>query len=287
MFGGTFNPIHLGHTALVEHALRELQLDELLLIPTYILSHRVDFLFGSLFAGIADDLWFLWAVLYCSLVVGFCCKLTDKPYLQLLLTILGAFVILLFPQWNLTLFMYPYFVVGFFCGMYRDRAKQLYKIVRYVVLVLFPILVTFYEKKHYIYVTPILSEELGLAASLEIACFRWAIGFVGSIWLLAIMDFLLSLGARIPAVQTCLQKISYLGKNSLQIYCLSVSLLSHYLPLLYQKFIELAGGNLFAQNKFVFDLLFTPILAAVWSVALYAAVVLLKRYRLHKLIFGR
>ena len=41
MFGGTFNPIHLGHTALVEHALRELQLDELLLIPTYIPPHKV------------------------------------------------------------------------------------------------------------------------------------------------------------------------------------------------------------------------------------------------------
>lgn len=41
MFGGTFNPIHLGHTALVGHALRQLELDELLLVPTYIPPHKV------------------------------------------------------------------------------------------------------------------------------------------------------------------------------------------------------------------------------------------------------
>ena len=51
----------------------------------YMLSGRVNILFGTLFHGIWIDLWFLWAVLYCSLVVGVCCKLANKPYLRLLL----------------------------------------------------------------------------------------------------------------------------------------------------------------------------------------------------------
>ena len=253
----------------------------------YMLLGRVNILFGTLFHGIWIDLWFLWAVLYCSLVVGVCCKLTNKPYLQLLLVVLGTFVILLFPQWNYTLFMYPYFVVGFFCGMFRKKAKKLYNSIRYVVLVLFPVLLTFYETEHYIYITPMFSEELGLYASLEIAMFRWAIGFVGSIWLLTILEFLLSLGARIPAVQHCLQAVSLLGRNSLQIYCLSASLLSGYLPHLYRKFVELVGDNLFAESAVVYDFCFTPLLAAAWSVFLYLLVVLLKRIRLHSLIFGR
>lgn len=41
VFGGTFNPIHLGHQNLMQNALRELELDELLLIPTYIPPHKV------------------------------------------------------------------------------------------------------------------------------------------------------------------------------------------------------------------------------------------------------
>lgn len=41
VFGGTFNPIHLGHQALMQNALRELELDELLLIPTFIPPHKL------------------------------------------------------------------------------------------------------------------------------------------------------------------------------------------------------------------------------------------------------
>ncbi|MBQ8917432.1 MAG: adenylyltransferase/cytidyltransferase family protein, partial [Oscillospiraceae bacterium] len=41
VFGGTFNPIHLGHQNLMKNALLELELDELLLIPTYIPPHKV------------------------------------------------------------------------------------------------------------------------------------------------------------------------------------------------------------------------------------------------------
>lgn len=259
----------------------------LMLLPGYLLSGRLDILFGSLFHGIRNDLWFLWAVLYCSVVVGICCKLADRPGLQVLLTILGAAVILLLPQWNMTLFMYPFFAAGFFCGKYRQQAKKLYRLVRYPVFVMFPVLLSLYETKHYIYITPMFSEELGLAASAQIAGFRCAMGFVGSIWLLSVMELLLRFGTRVPAVQSWLQRVSRLGSNSLQIYCLSTSLLSGYLPHLYRKFVELAGENLFAKNLAVYDFLFTPFLAAVWSVFLYFAVLLLKKLKLHKLIFGR
>lgn len=259
----------------------------LVLILDTVLTRRMHILYGRLFHGIGNDLWFLWAVLYCSLVVGICCKLTEKPFLQVLLTVLGAFVILLVPQWNMTLFMYPYFAVGFFCGMYRKQTVKFYKVLRYAVLVIFPVMVAFYETKHYIYITEIISAEPGLQDSLKIAGFRWAIGFAGSIWMLTIMEFLLGLGERISAVQSCLKAVSRLGKNSLQIYCLSASLLSQYLPVFYRKFAEVAGGNLFADNLVVFDFLFTPLLTAAWSVFLYGLVTLMKKYKVHKVFFGR
>ena len=259
----------------------------LMLLPIYILSDRVDFLFGSLFVGIDSAFWFLWAVLYCSLVVGICCKLTSNLWLQVLLLIAGAFAILLVPQWNMTLFMYPYFVAGFFGGMYRTQAKKLYRIAKYAAWIAFPILLAFYRKEHYVYITPMFSEELGLRISAEIACFRWIIGFAGSIWLLSVMEFLLRLGERIPAVCSCMKAVTYLGKNSLQIYCLSMPLLTGYMRHLYRKIAELMGGNPFARNQFFFDFLFTPLLAAAWSAALYYMVVLLKKWKLHRLIFGR
>ena len=294
LFAGSFRKRNL--TQLLEHRIRGMLHpivmatflnNVLMLLPAYALSNRVDFLFGSLFIGIGNDLWFLWAVLYCSVIVGVCCKLTEKLPLQLLLLVLGGVAILLVPQWNLTLFMYPYFVVGFFCGRNRERAGRIYRILRYPMLILFPVMAAFYQVKHMIYVTPIISQELALTASLKIALFRWAIGFAGSIWLLTVMEFLLSLGSRIPAVEACLQPVSRLGRNSLQIYCLSASLLSGYLPHLYRKFVDLLGYNLFAQNMAVYSFLFTPLLAAAWCVFLYGAILLLKKCRLHSLIFGR
>lgn len=259
----------------------------LVLILNTVLTRRLNILFGRLFQGISNDLWFLWAVLYCSLVVALCCKMTERPILQILATVLGIFVILLFPQWNMTLFMYPFFVVGFFCGMYRKQAVRIYKVLRYAALVIFPVMVTFYETKHYIYITRMFSKELGLAASMEIAAFRCAIGFVGSVWILSVMELLLHVGERLPAVRAVLKGLSCLGRNSLQIYCLSASLLSVYLPHLYRKFVELAGVNLFAKNAMVYDFLFTPLLAACWSVLLYGVVCLMKRCKVHTLIFGR
>ena len=259
----------------------------LLLVPSYILSNHAEILFGSLFQGISNYFWFLWAVLYCSVIVGICAKATNRLYLQFCLTILGAFVILLLPQWNMTLFMYPYFVAGFFCGMKRDYAWKLYKSLKYAMLVIFPFMTYFYRTKHFIYITPMFSEELGLSASAKIALFRWVIGFAGCIWLLAMIEFVLRLGERIPVIRSCITALSHLGKNSLQIYCLSLPLLSGYLPHLYRKFVEVIGYNLFAPDTFVFDYIFTPALAVAYSLFLYYIIVLLRKCKLHKLIFGR
>lgn len=41
IFGGTFNPIHMGHVRLAQHYIRELQLDKLLIIPTKYPPHKV------------------------------------------------------------------------------------------------------------------------------------------------------------------------------------------------------------------------------------------------------
>ena len=283
-------------TDLLEHRIRTMLhplvaatiLNNILLqVPMYFLSGRVDILFGGLFRGIDDSLWFLWTVLYSSLIVGFFCKLTEKTYLQLILLAFGIFIILLVPQWNMTLFMYPFFVAGFFCGKYRNGAKRIYRIIRYAMPVFFFILLTFYKKKHYIYVTPMYSEELGLAESLRIAAFRCLIGFVGSISLMAVAEALIRLGERIPMLERCLRPISRVGRNSLQMYCLSASLLSGYLRHLYRKFVGLIGGNLFAENWVVYDFFFTPLIAVASCVCLYCIIVLLKKCKLHRLVFGR
>ncbi len=42
IFGGTFNPVHSEHVALVKSAIKELELDKLIVMPTYISPHKTN-----------------------------------------------------------------------------------------------------------------------------------------------------------------------------------------------------------------------------------------------------
>jgi len=42
LFGGTFDPVHLGHTAAAESAVRELQLDQVRFLPCRISPHKLE-----------------------------------------------------------------------------------------------------------------------------------------------------------------------------------------------------------------------------------------------------
>ena len=42
IYGGTFNPPHLGHFRGAEYALKQLRLDKLLLMPTHTAPHKDD-----------------------------------------------------------------------------------------------------------------------------------------------------------------------------------------------------------------------------------------------------
>ncbi|QEZ88392.1 nicotinate (nicotinamide) nucleotide adenylyltransferase [Aliarcobacter cibarius] len=45
VFGGSFDPVHIAHKAIVEKALKELDIDKLIIVPTYLNPLKKDFLF--------------------------------------------------------------------------------------------------------------------------------------------------------------------------------------------------------------------------------------------------
>lgn len=45
VFGGSFDPIHIAHKAIVDAGLKELDIDKLIIIPTYLNPFKKDFLF--------------------------------------------------------------------------------------------------------------------------------------------------------------------------------------------------------------------------------------------------
>ena len=261
----------------------------LLVIPTLVLSHgqKLALFDGTLVRGWEYSLWFLWSVLACSLAVGIACKTGKTPLQRGIYLALGIGFIALFPNANENLFMYPFFLTGFFWARHRKAIVQIFRKWKYGVLLLFPILLSFYRTEHYIYVTPMFSAEKGLAESLRIDLFRFLIGLAGSGCCFILTSLVLD---RLPAdgrTPKLLTALSRLGENSLPIYCLSVSLLSGYLPHIIHKCMEPFGYNLLAENWVFYNLVFTPLLAAIYCAGLLAVVRLLRKTGIHTLFFGR
>lgn len=261
----------------------------LLVIPTLALSHgqQLDLFDGKLIYGWGYSLWFLWSVLACSLAVGIACKMGKTPLQQGIYLLLGIGFVALFPNANEDLFMYPFFLTGFFWAKHRQTVARIFRKWKYGVLLLFPILLAFYRTEHYIYMTPMFSLEKGLISSLKIDLFRFLIGLAGSGCCFVLAALALR---RLPAdgrMPKLLSALSRLGEDSLQVYCLSVSLLTGYLPHIVHKCMEPFGYNLLAENWVFFNLIFTPLLAAIYCAGLLAVVRLLRKTGIHALIFGR
>lgn len=142
-------------------------------------------------------------------------------------------------------------------------------------------------KQHYIYTTGIFNSDYDFVTLIGINIFRWAIGLIGCVFVLVLVQWFiyLALKFRIPCM--LLKATAALGKESLQVYCLSVSLLSYFLPKVYAHFCARIGLNIFAQNMIIYNIVFTPIVAIGYAVGLYYLVKLLDRVKIGKVIFGR
>lgn len=259
----------------------------LMAIPNSIMSGELRVLDGALFQGIEYSLWFLWSVLSASLAIGFACKVSNNTVTQIILIIVGGLFVALFPNMDDNLFMYPFFVIGFFWARNAPRVENFIRKATIFVFPLFLILLHFYKTEHYIYITPIYSAENGLAYSLKIDIFRFIIGLAGSWCTLAIVAAILHRSIQVNHIPKLVTAISRLGENSLQIYCLSVSLLSGYLPILLRVIMKPYGFNVLAANWSIYNLVFTPLLSILYCAGLYLLVHMLRKLNIHSYIFGR
>ena len=234
-------------------------------------------------------LWFLWSVLACSLAVSIICKKCSKLWLQILLLIAVIPILAMFPNWDMNLYMYPYFLAGFFFAKYKDKIPAVLMKLKYVSLPLFPFLMLFYEKKHYIYTTSLLPGDAFTKAEMAgINTFRWMIGFVGSVFVITVLEFLYKRMLYDMYVPAWGRGLAKMGEKSMQIYVISVAFLSLYLPKYFREMLNAWGtGNIFAKNAFVYNFIFTLALAVAYSFAMYYLTKLLEKTKISKILFGK
>lgn len=247
--------------------------------------------FGVLVSGAwmssLTDLWFLWSVLLSSILIAFICKKVNKTWLQIALLAVCAVFFLLFAGINLNLYMYPYFIIGFYFAKYKDDIPAKLMNIKYISLILFPIMLMFYEEKHFIYTSGIIGGAYSIPEYIVIDAFRWGIGLVGSVFVLTVVGIFFKIFYNKSKSKLLFKGVGNLGKNSLQVYCLSTAMLSSWLHMGFPYIINLLGGNIFTQSMIIYNFVFTPILTLIYSVGLYWLVKLFDKLKISKILFGK
>lgn len=258
-------------------------------VPLNLLNGNIKILFnGGGWIEKIPSLWFLWSVLSSAVVTSIVCKTTKKLHIQIPLFLIMSVVVAFFPNRDLNLYMYPYFVLGFYFAKYKNSFSKIIHNTKYLCLALFPILLFFYEKKHYIYTTGIFSSSYSLYQMIKIDLFRWLIGLVGSIFIITILEIIykkITQKVKKPMISITLSRV---GEKSIQFYVISVPILSVYLPFMLSKVLSVLNiENIFAKNTLIYNFVFTFILAIISTVFLFFIIKIFEKLKINKIIFGK
>ena len=174
----------------------------------------IDRIFGSL--------WFLWAILWCSLAVLFVEKLFQgRVWIYGLILVLLLFTPAKY-NFHLYAFMYPYFVSGFLFNKFdgKDLYQRRVKTDWHALVVtgfIFGLLFLFYGHDSYIYTTGIsLFSGNEVLVQLAVDIHRWIIGFTGSILIILLCKMICD-----KWQGTGVKIIAYFGQISLGVYILN------------------------------------------------------------------
>lgn len=219
------------------------------IVENYLLKNTFLFNLQEFFRAIWN-IWFLWSLFFCTIIVLIAEQMKDK-YMHTIILLLGCVILYLLPNGDLNVFMFPYFLVGFLWGKKEDIAVKYYCLC----LVLFPIMLSYYSREHFIYVSGILKkyQEIGSGGQAVINIFRWGIGFTGSISIIAITKWLI----KDLSEDNILRKIFCdLGKYTLEIYVMQRIVVEYLGAKVMWKIVNEKGLEVL-NNAIIYDYIYT------------------------------
>lgn len=231
-------------------------------------------------------LWFLWALLIISISVIFIEKYFEgENILFNLLCYLALWMILsiCIKRWRVE-FMYPYFMSGYLFNKYKDKIGENLRKIRFLCIPVSIIMILFFEKKHYVYVTGtnIFNFNYEFLYKLNIDIFRLVTGFVVSIAFITIIEFIynkkISLGKNL---------FTSLGIVSLQIYVLQSLILELIFPKIFKILIYRLNLFNLLEDGYIYNFILTPIISIFITILIYSIISKINNKRLKKILFGR
>ena len=253
-------------------------------ITIVVTERSMDCIIGAPWIKQLGSLWFLWSVLSASVVIAIASKVPANRVIQAVIVLLGFGFVCLFPNWEQNICMYPYFLLGFLFAKFKDSIPVFLLRIKWVLLLPYPIALFFYYRMDISFTNGFFYGS-GILSSIKMNGFQWLLGISGSVFVLLLIEIIHK--GMITKKPIIAKPISSLGKKSLQVYCISVSLLSFWLPIIFGKVCGLIGRNIFVSHMWFYNFVLTPIIAVVYAVLIYYFVKLLEKIKVGKLIFGR
>ena len=227
------------------------------------------------------NIWFLWSVLYSSVIIGFIFKLNINFVLKVFISVFSIFLLIITPEYHMNIFMFPYFLIGFLYSILKEKIDKNFLLLRYLTIPIYIYLFNFYNYDSYIYTTGIFRSSIPLTETIKIDLYRYVIGLFGSIGIITVLYDLLRVinNYDFPFFVS-------LGKNSLQIYLLQRIFVERIYVFFLNEF--LIKKNIFLYNNIIlYNMFYTPILAFVFSLVFLILIIFLKRIKISRFIFGR
>lgn len=229
-------------------------------------------------------LWFLWSILAASICIAVAVKLLPER-LRIVGIVILCFAMYLFPNHEMNLYLYPYFAIGY----YAKKTENIYgshnwKQIVCVAIPIFVAMLMFFHSEHYIYNSGIAlwASEYGWLQQLGIDIYRYVIGLVGSVVIIA----LVICGVKhVP--DRFIKVVASSGKISMQLYVFQCFCLSFIWSMVWTKIVGRIGWNPLIINVVVYWMI-TFIMAVALMVVLSEIIRVLNRLpRLSKVLFGR
>lgn len=187
----------------------------------------------SVVSSVISNLWFLWAIFFCSIIVIIVKKfLHDNCWIYLMGFFLTFFTLDIF-GFALYKFMYPFFIIGYWLNKYHNEVASFIaktglakSTITIISTLTFLALLFFFNNDTYIYTTQyyILDKQFPLQ-QLSIDLFRFFIGLIGSLSIISLTERIYN---RIP--MWLRDTVAFIGKNSMGIYIISGYVFSYALP---------------------------------------------------------
>ena len=233
-------------------------------------------------------IWFLWAVLCSSVYVSIVCKFPIRKDIKYLILFLSTILFVKIPNGTMVAYVYPYFVVGYALNEFDLlKNKSFNKIVQPLCALLWIALIPVYQKKDYIYISglTIWIKEYGLKEQLVIDMYRYVIGLSGCLAVLMLLRLIYSF---MDEHKILTDTIELCGRHTLEIYLMQRIVLEKVIALVYKKTVMHTGVNLLMNNRFVFDLIVTPVIAVLITIMLVKIAKMLSRNPFVKIyVFGK